>query len=324
MLLVSAPSASGASWDSAHEPAVLANPAISAQEYGYSFRVSVSFAALTPAVQHAVPVTVTFSDPSGASSTSVSPSANEPCLSHVTVEDHEKGEGSCSLASWTAPVSSGTPDFAVSTFAADSLRSFGSGLAERSAVDLMHVELAFAPSTVYVERPFLYEVSDPEGVIARGALTATQYPAETVRGHVLSPCLNSGHGLRSEGGELSCEQTLGGVTSYQAGWPAPPAGKPAPSLTAADARSYLRMALENKAAGTHRRLGVLRAFVGRCRRVSSTRFRCSPSFTARDIRWSGTAQIWLPEEVEWDYSLALRGRPSGCRGSSCVKTLIVH
>jgi hypothetical protein len=121
-----------------------------------------------------------------------------------------------------------------------------------------------------------------------------------------------------------------GKYSFSAGgWPAPkpPPTPVLPTLSAPEARLYLKVALENKVSSRHKVLGTVQSLAPNCKRTLRTRFKCSPSFVARGVKWHGTAQIWLAfagTQVEWQYSLSLHGYPRGCQRSACSRSLVVR
>ena len=203
----------GGPWDSAHIPSTIAAREITAQagtDEAYDLRIGAG--ASCPSGR-AVPMTVTFSDPSGSASVSLS----EPCA-----------------GKWAEAPPATRTDFSLRTF---------SGL---PGVSEPAVTFISATST-----PFVYEVSSAAGVIARGAVLATVVPPRVVdqrhhAGEYTALCVDGRQELRSLGhGDHYCE--VGGGPNYTPGdWPAPPATKKPkyPALTLATAPYWTEIAVE--------------------------------------------------------------------------------
>jgi hypothetical protein len=308
-------------WESGHEPPLLTNPGVTVGVSTEKFELVISPSLWCPDKQHLVPLTVTFSDSSGTSSvtatlqTSVAVGlfAERQCEGNLTWEWSEAAKG---------------PDFVLS----GSPGSIGKSTNASVTFDYPLAEAGI--------KPLFYEVSGPSGVIAQAAMIATGRGVGTqsteTKLHDITLCEQQHLDIISgPGGELYC-WVPGTYTKYeyvfsQGGWPAPavptspaPAAPELPTLGASESGRYVRLALQKY---KHKLRQPFRSLTSRCKRASRTRFKCSPSFVAQDVRWSGTAQIWLAfrgQEVWWEYSLNLRGYPQGCRRSACAQSLVVH
>jgi hypothetical protein len=214
LLLADGASASGAGfygpWNSTHVPRTITAAGVSAQaSSAETYEVKVGPAVSCPHV--AVPITVTFSDPSGVSSVSLS----EPCA-----------------ARWAEQPAGAGLDFSVHAL------SGVPGVVEPS------VSFISAQST-----PFVYEVSGPAGVIARAALMARVVPPRVIDKHsnareYTNICVDGKHELHSASGDPYCE--VGGSTEYSpGGWPAAVSSKPRyPALTLATGPYWIQTAVE--------------------------------------------------------------------------------
>jgi hypothetical protein len=278
-------------WDSAHEPQTITSAGVTrGVEDNSWFSIVVSSTVLAPSTDHVVPLTVTFSDPSGSESVSITPLADEPCRSRVTLEDMER-EGKCELAKWTQPAHNQQVDFTISQTStrlpSGGEVTVGEGFSgERFWFGATEVQFEPTKAT-----PFFYQVTGSSGIIAQAAMTATQTPVETGDSHNLSPCIDSGHGLRSENGELVCEQTFGGQYSFsQSGWPAPPAPaepqieRPIPPLTLIEALGAVKHLIKSR---THRSAYHL---TDKCRLTGTQTATCKATWdTAQRVTSTTTA-----------------------------------
>lgn len=297
-------------WESTSEPPTIANAAVTTEAADDSFSLAISFAALAPGADHVVPITVTFSDPSGSESVSISPPVGEPCRSRMTLEDLQR-EGECHVAKWTQPAHNPQVDFTITTGDKQpntGLATVGSGAEERFWQSASKV--TFSPGvTGTPTKPFFYQVVGPSGVIAQAAMSVTQTPVETVHSHNLSPCLDSGSGLHSEGGELYCEQTVGGSYSFSdGGWPAPktPATptqpKPEyPALTKATAGLWVKTAVEY-----HFGYAPKHFRATRCAERATGRYRCKVSWRHGAYSFVGAAEVGEANVYKVTYNYGLR------------------
>jgi len=215
LLLVPAATASAfkGPWDSSHMPTTIAAREVSAQggsDEAFDVRIG---AGVSCQAGRSVPVSVTFSDPSGSASSLLS----EGCAGR-----------------WAETPTQTMTDFSLRTFP---------GIA---GVSEPWVTFISATST-----PFVYEVSTPSGVIARGAELATVIPPRVIdeRNHAsefAALCVDAKQEVRSLGHhDRYCE--VGGGTNYTPGdWPAPPSvRKPRyPALTLATAPYWTEIAVE--------------------------------------------------------------------------------
>lgn len=301
-------------WEAGHEPPTINDPEIDAGEVEEGrfevFPAKVEFCPDSWAV--------TFEDPSG--------SATE------TMKDTIDEFGFCVRSATQSTI--GSPDFTITN---------SEGFFTKFSLN------ASSP-----EAPFLYVVTDADGtVIAQGAYTHIHGTFRINSGSTSFEkiCLDDHLTLYTDPttGVVYC---LNDETLNEPGWPAPPppeppapsapSTKPAtpppptpkqepkpelPTLSASEARLYLKLAVENKVSVKHKPLGAPRSLVSDCKRVSRTRFKCSPSFIARGVRWRGTAQIWFVfagTQIEWQYSLGLHGYPPDCQRSACSRSLVVR
>ena len=215
LLLVPASSTSAFSgpWNASHMPATIANREVRVGAgTGEAYEVRIGSGVSCPEGKP-LPPTVTFSDPSG----SVSVTLSDPCA-----------------GTWTEPPTETATDFSLRTFA---------GIPSVSEPSITFVS---ATST-----PFVYEVTSASGVIARGAVLATVIPPRVIdqrhrAGEYEALCVEGRQELRSLGhGDHYCE--VGGGTNYTAGdWPAPPTTKKPkyPALTLATAPYWTEIAVE--------------------------------------------------------------------------------
>jgi hypothetical protein len=200
-------------WDAAHMPATISAGGITAQAgTDEAFDVRIGASVSCPNGKP-VPIAVAFYDPSGGGSVSL----GEPCALR-----------------WAEYPPNSPVDFSLRTFAGVP------GVVEPS------VTFISAAST-----PFVYEVSSPAGVIARGALLATTVPPRVIdeRRHnseYFTLCVAGRQEIRSMNhGDRYCE--VGGGTNYTPGnWPSPPGvRKPRyPALTLATAPYWTEIAVE--------------------------------------------------------------------------------
>ena len=294
-------------WESTSEPPTITSAAVTTEADGDSFSLAISFAALAPGANHVVPVTVTFSDPSGSESASISPPGDEPCRSRVTLEDLQR-EGECHLAKWTQAAHNPEVDFTITTGDKQpnaGLADIGSGSEERFWQGAS--EVTFSPEVMAAPRtkPFFYQVVGPSGVIAQAAMSVTQAAVETIHSHDLSPCLDNGRGLHSENGELYCEQTIGGGDTFSdGGWPSPPTPtqpKPAyPPLTQATAGLWVKTAVEY-----HFRYIPKQFRATHCVHRAA-RFRCNVSWRHGAYSFAGTAEVGDANVYNVTYTYGLR------------------
>jgi hypothetical protein len=283
----------GGPWEAGHEPPTITSAGVTAKPVGDTFHLSISFAVLAPSTYRVLPVTVSFSDPSGVESVSISPPGDEPCPQSQTLKELEQN-GECHLAEWTQPAHNPQVDFTIT--------AGGGELPDEGLMDvgdsfwLGAAEVQFTPGVMALPQaePFFYQIVGPAGVIAQGAMTVTQKAAETVHSHDLSPCIDSGHGLHSENGELYCEQTLGGGDSFgEGGWPSPPmpaaAAKPKakyPALTLLTATKWSKLAVEY-----HFRYIPQHFSATHCVRRAAGRYRCNVSWLHGADSFTGAVEV---------------------------------
>jgi hypothetical protein len=273
-LLADVPSAAAAGfhgpWDSAHLPPTITAAGIaaggsSAETYEVKIAPSVTCPANAP-----VSVTVTFSDPSGSVSTSLS----EPCADK-----------------WVEPPVDERLDF--------SLRALSGvpGVLEPA------VSFISAQST-----PFVYEVSTASGVIAQAALTATVVPPRVIgKRHnareYVNICVDGEHELHSMNGERYCE--VGGSTEYTpGGWPAAAGAKPKyPALTLNTAPYWTQIAVEyhfryHSAPQDYRAID--------CSKRPAGRVLCHVSWRRGVYAYAGTVDVGEANVYTGDYKYSLR------------------
>jgi hypothetical protein len=252
-------------------PAPLSHAGVSAQAGSdEAFDVRIAPSVSCPAGTP-VPITVAFADPSGGESVSLS----EPCAGR-----------------WAEPAANERVDFSLRTFAG------APSVAEPRATFIS------ASST-----PFVYEVSSPSGVIARGSLLATIVPPRVIdqRHHgseYRTLCVEGRQETRSLGrGDHYCE--LGGGTNYTPGnWPAPAVKRPRyPALTLASAPYWTEIAVEyyfgyRSAPQEFRATG--------CEPKPSGRFSCNVSWRAGSYAFAGPVKVGEANVYTGRYKYALR------------------
>lgn len=259
-------------WDATHMPAPIRSAGVIAQAgTDEAFDVRIASSASCPSGRP-VPIAVAFFDPSGSSSASLS----EPCG-----------------VSWSESIANQRVDF--------SLRGFA-GIA---GVVEPWVTFVSAAST-----PFVYEVSNPAGVIARGALLATVVPPRIVderREHreYMTLCLAGEQEIHPLGrGDHYCE--VGGGTNYTPGdWPSPQVSrKPRyPALTLATAPYWTEIAVEFHF-GYH---GAPQQYhAGGCAPHAGGRFSCEVSWRAGAYSFSGPVKVGAANVYTGRYRYTLR------------------
>jgi hypothetical protein len=275
-------------WNSAHTPATITARGITAQPAtSEAYEVKVG-AALSCPNGAPVPIVVSFSDPSGSQSASLS----QPC----------KGQ-------WTEPAPDERLDFSLRTFAGTA------GALEPS------VTFISASST-----PLVYEASSPSGVIARGALLATVVPPRVIAEHeqrneYITVCIDGKRELRyKKGGDRYCE--VGGGTNYSpSDWPAPPIAKPKapgvkkpkvppvvkkpkyPALTLATAPYWTEIAVEYHF-GYRSAPSEFRAT--RCANRAAGRVSCDVSWRTSSYMFAGAVKVGAANVYTGRYKYALR------------------
>ena len=259
-------------WDAAHMPATINSPGVTAQAgTDEAFDVRIGASVSCPNGRP-IPVTVAFSDPSGSESVSLS----EPCA-----------------VSWGETQSDPRSDFSVRTFAGVA------GVVEPS------VTFISATST-----PFVYEVSGPAGVIARGAVLATTVPPRVIdERHDASEfrtlCVGGDEEIRSlSHGDRYCE--VGGGTNYTPGdWPSPQAArKPKyPALTLATAPYWTEIAVEYHFGYK----GSPQLFqASGCASRTGGRFTCNVSWRADSYEFAGPVRVGAANVYTGRYKYTLR------------------
>jgi hypothetical protein len=266
-------------WDATHLPAAISAPGVVAQAgTSEAFEVRIG-AALSCPNGEPVPITVTFSDPSGAEPASLA----EPCGGR-----------------WTEAASDERVDFSLRTFAA--------------------VGAVLEPSVTFISAvttPFVYEVSNPGGVIARGALIATVIPPRVIdsrhdMSEYVAVCVDGKQELHALGrGDHYCE--VGGGTNYTPGdWPAPATSKPAapaprkpryPALTLATAPYWTAIAVEYHF-GYHSAPSQYHA--SGCALKAAGRFSCNVSWRSGAYSYAGPVKVGAANVYTGRYKYALR------------------
>jgi hypothetical protein len=274
----SSPAYSGP-WDAAHLPATITVPGVIAQAgTSEAFEVRIG-AALSCPNGEPVPITVTFSDPSGAESASLA----EPCGGR-----------------WAEAASDERVDFSLRTFAA------ASGVLEPSVTFISAVTT-----------PFVYEVSNAGGVIARGALIATVIPPRVIdsrhdMSEYVAVCVDGKQELQALGrGDHYCE--VGGGTNYTPGdWPAPAPSKPAapaprkpryPALTLATAPYWTEIAVEYHF-GYHS--APPRYHSSACAVKAAGRFSCDASWQSGAYSFAGAVKVGAANVYTGRYRYTMR------------------
>jgi hypothetical protein len=266
-------------WDATHLPATITAPGVIAQAgISEAFEVRIGSAVSCPNEQP-VPITVTVSDPSGAESASFA----EPCAGR-----------------WTEITSDERLDFSLRTFAAVS------GVLEP------YVTFISAITT-----PFVYEVSGPGDVIARGALMATVIPPRVIdsqhdTSEYVAVCVDGKQELHALGhGDRYCE--VGGGTNYTPGdWPAPAPSNPAspaprrpryPALTLATAPYWTEIAVEYHF-GYHS--APSQFHTGGCAVKAAGRFTCDVSWRSGAYSFAGAVRVGAANVYTGRYRYTLR------------------